>query len=40
MTAVLHVTPHIRQVHEQCRHPVTNRFINVADLCGDDRLDA
>ena len=38
MTAILHVTPDIRQVHEQRRHPVTNRFIDVADLGGNDRL--
>ena len=40
MAAVLHVAPDVGQVHEQRRHPVTNSFVDVADLCGDDRLDA
>jgi hypothetical protein len=38
MAAVLHVTAHVGQVHEQCRHPIPSRFLHIADLGGDDRL--
>src|SRR5262249_55972127 len=40
MAAVLHVPAHVGQIHQQCRHPVPNRFVHIADLGGDDRLDA
>jgi hypothetical protein len=35
MAAVLHVTAHVGQVHEQCRHPIPSRFPHIADLGGD-----
>src|SRR5262249_60470023 len=40
MTTVLHVAADICQIHQQRRHPVTKCFLHLADLRGDDRLDA
>jgi hypothetical protein len=40
MAAILHVTAHIGQIHQQRRHPVPDCPVHIADLCGDDRLDA
>jgi hypothetical protein len=40
MTAVLYITAHVGQIHEQCRHSVPKRFLHIADLCGDDRFNA
>jgi hypothetical protein len=36
MTTVVHIAADVGQVHEQRRHPITKRFVHVANLCGDD----
>ena len=32
MAAVLDITAHIGQVHQQCCHTVPDRFLRIADL--------
>jgi hypothetical protein len=40
MAAVLHIAAYVGEVHQQCRHPVPNSFLSIANLRGNDRLDA
>ena len=39
MTAVLHVTTNIHEIHEQRGHSVTDCLVRIAGLGGNDGLD-